>query len=189
MTHAEALELLRDGIAPVGGSWADLGAGGGTFTRALAEQLGPAGTVYALDRNPAVVALDAPASRGSARIVARRADFTRSFTLPPLDGILMANSLHFVRRKEHTLRTLLPTLRTGGRFLLIEYDLERGNPWVPFPLSWRAWQRLAPTVGLGPPRQLGRRRSRYGHRDLVASLAFKATPEGSGHEADVRSPR
>jgi ubiquinone/menaquinone biosynthesis C-methylase UbiE len=43
--------LIRGGVPNPGGVWADLGAGTGNFTWALAELLGADATVYALDRD------------------------------------------------------------------------------------------------------------------------------------------
>jgi SAM-dependent methyltransferase len=75
------------------------------------------------------------------------ADFTHPLILPPLDGIIMANALHFSRQKEQLVRRVKSCLRPGGRFLLIEYNTDRGNPWVPHPLSFATWQKLAPEIG------------------------------------------
>ena len=49
MDHADHVRLLRDGVTE-GGTWADLGAGTGAFTLALAELLGPGGEVIAVDQ-------------------------------------------------------------------------------------------------------------------------------------------
>ncbi len=49
MTHDDHVALLRGGIPGPGGVWADLGAGSGAFTLALAEQLGPSAEIYAVD--------------------------------------------------------------------------------------------------------------------------------------------
>jgi hypothetical protein len=35
VTHQDAVALIRDGVPYPGGSWADLGAGAGVFTRAV----------------------------------------------------------------------------------------------------------------------------------------------------------
>jgi ubiquinone/menaquinone biosynthesis C-methylase UbiE len=43
--------LIRGGVAEPGGIWADLGAGTGNFTWALAELLGLSATVHAIDRD------------------------------------------------------------------------------------------------------------------------------------------
>ena len=50
MDHADHVRLLREGVTR-GGTWADLGAGTGAFTLALAELVGPSGEVIAVDRD------------------------------------------------------------------------------------------------------------------------------------------
>jgi len=75
----------RDAVALLGGAvprgpavWADLGAGAGTFTRALAELLGPEARIYAVDRDPrAVAALERWAAKHTPTVVAVAADFIR----------------------------------------------------------------------------------------------------------------
>lgn len=174
MEHRHALELIRAGIPDAAGVWADLGAGSGTFSRALADLLGESGTVVAVDR--AALPPSRSAGAGAAQIVALQADLTRPLDLAPLgigplDGILMANALHFVRRQRRALAQLVPMLRSGGTLLLVEYDLQRATPWIPFPVSPDAFGRLAAEVGLSHPIEIGRRRSRFGPRDLYAALA------------------
>ena len=66
-------------------------------------------------------------------------DLTGPLDLPPLDGLVAANSLHFVARERQVdvVRQLATHLRPGGAFLVVEYDADRGNPWVPHPFSGR----------------------------------------------------
>src|SRR5215472_7997396 len=121
MDHADHLDLIRDGIAP--GAWADLGSGWGAFTLALADLLGPGGRIVSVDRDGGALrrqreAMEARFPGTAVEYV--RADFTAGPTLPPLDGLLMANSLHFVRRKEPFLALARAWLRPGGRLVLVE---------------------------------------------------------------------
>lgn len=51
MNQADLVELIRDGVAGAGTRWADLGAGEGAFTIALAELLGPSAHITAVDRD------------------------------------------------------------------------------------------------------------------------------------------
>ena len=79
------------------------------------------------------------------------ADYTRPLELPPLDGIVMANSLHFQRakRRRPVARTRLS--QRGGHLLLVEYNADHGNMWVPYPLSYPTWEKLAGANGLVTP--------------------------------------
>lgn len=170
MTHDEAVALIRLAVAP-GEAWAEVGAGHGTFTRALGELIGPTGSVWASDRDPAAVrTLEELALPGDATLRVARCDFTRSPDLPPADGVLMANALHFVRDQESVLRHLIDQLVPGGKLLLVEYDRTRGTPWVPYPVPPARFRELAVAVGLEEPEEVGRRASRY-HRAMYAAVA------------------
>src|SRR5262249_30135906 len=101
MTPSDAVDLLKPAIATRGGVWADLGAGEGTFTQALAELLGPESLVYAVDRDAnAVAELKRWAPTAPAKVTPVMGDFSLPFDPPGkalLDGMLFANSLHYVR--------------------------------------------------------------------------------------------
>src|SRR5262245_12950400 len=73
----DAIALLRPAVSATRGTWADLGAGTGTFTLALAELLGPGGRVFAVDRDGRALAqLRAAAARNQhAGIEIVQADF------------------------------------------------------------------------------------------------------------------
>jgi len=78
MTHDEACALIGGAVAR-GEAWAELGAGRGTFTRALGELVGGGGGVWASDRNPAAVrALRSLELPGGARLEVAGVDFTRA---------------------------------------------------------------------------------------------------------------
>ena len=91
------------------------------------------------------------------------ADLTGPLDLPELDGLVAANSLHYVARDRQVavIRALATHLRPGGRFVVVEYDADRGNPWVPHPFSYPSWERLAEAAGLTDTRRLGRVPSRF----------------------------
>lgn len=166
-----------------GGTWADIGAGTGAFTLALADLLGPGGRIVAVDR-------DAGALRENARLVAARfpgvtvqalvADLTRPLELPELDGLVAANSLHYVPRDRRVavVAALAAHLRPGGRFVVVEYDADRGNPWVPHPFSYPSWEWLAADVGLTGTQRLGRVPSRF-LDGIYSAVSRRASAEAS----------
>jgi SAM-dependent methyltransferase len=172
MNDREALALLRAAILSADGEvWADLGAGGGTFTRALAALVGASGHVYAVDADERAVAglqrwADSP--RGRPAITVVRADITQPLGLPPLDGVVMANVLHFVADQAGALARIAALLKPGGRLVLIEYEGRRANPWVPYPVSAARFAELAAGAGLAPPRIAASRPSAFGGELYVA---------------------
>jgi len=56
MDTRDAVALLAGAVPREAGTWADLGAGTGTFTRALVELLGATARIYAVDRDASAVA-------------------------------------------------------------------------------------------------------------------------------------
>ncbi len=164
MKHEDHVYLLRGGVDKPGGTWADLGSGTGAFTLALADLIGPAGEIYSVDK-------DQGALREQERTMRARfpgmtvhylvADFTRSLELPQLDGIVMANALHFQRNKDVVVQMVRRYLRPGGRLILIEYNADRGNMWVPYPLSYSTWETIARRSGFAETRLLARVASRF----------------------------
>lgn len=160
MNHNDHVKLLRGGVpADSGGVWADLGAGTGAFTLALADLLGAEGTIYAVDQhagalaqNQRYMALRFPATTLHTLV----ADFTGALDLPALDGIVMANALHFVshRVKDAVLDRLRVWLKPGGWLIMVEYDTDRGNRWVPYPMSYATWERLAARAGFTDTTQI-----------------------------------
>ena len=156
MKHADHVGLLRPANLPGGGTWVDLGAGTGAFTLALRELVGDQAVIYAVDKNrDGLGDLEREYARrfGETRSLRPfKADFSDAIELPPLDGALMANSLHFVRNKAALLQRVRALLKPGGVLLLVEYNVDRGNAWVPFPCSFRAFTDLAPQAGFGRPR-------------------------------------
>ena len=60
-------------------------------------------------------------------------------------------------------------LRPGGRLLLVEYDTDHGNRWVPYPLSYDTWEFLAARAGFTATRLLAVHPSRYFHRIYSAA--------------------
>lgn len=167
MDHDDHVELLRHGVPGDGGTWADLGSGRGAFTLALAELIGSAGHIYSVDKDAQALQHQEQVMRArfpEVRVTYQKGDFTQPLSLPYLDGIVMANALHFVRHgraQASAVTQIRDYLRPAGRLLLVEYGTDRGNRWVPYPLSFSSWQELASRCGFSHTSLLARRPSRF----------------------------
>src|SRR5947207_14665437 len=163
MDHADHVRLIRGAVGP-GETWLELGSGTGAFTLALADLLGPGGTIHSVDADRKSLLVQAEAVHGrfpAVRLEQRTADFTRPLGFAGMDGVLMANALHFVRDKAPVLALIRSYLKSGGRFVLVEYDADRGNHWVPHPIGYTTWLAVAPSAGFTQTRSLGRVPSRF----------------------------
>jgi SAM-dependent methyltransferase len=176
VTPEDARSIIEGGVRASGGTWADLGAGEGTFTRALAQILGAKAIVYAVERDQESLRmlrqLEQTADPTRARIIPVDADFTRELTLPALDGILAANSLHFVPRDRQgsLLARLARDLEPGAQLLIVEYERERGSPWVPYPISRSRLRRVARDAGLAEPTFIASAPSAFGGEIYSATV-------------------
>jgi ubiquinone/menaquinone biosynthesis C-methylase UbiE len=130
-----AIKLIRKGVRPDGTqTWADLGAGSGLFTQALAALLQEPSTIFAIDKTPSI---DERIVSSSTHIIkAIGTDFTNTNTLPPkLNGIILANSLHYVSDKRKFLNAIKKKLLPDGSLIIVEYEMTKANPWVPYPVT------------------------------------------------------
>lgn len=171
MTLHEAIDLIRKGVVPSSGTWADIGAGTGMFTLALMEIL-TEGKIMALDKSPhALYKIKAP---DHLKLEIIDADFNRPLDLPELDGIVMANALHYAKDHESALHHVSASLRLNGIFILVEYDTERKNePWVPNPVSFKKFQLLCKSAGLTDPIEIGRKKSIYNDGEIYVVVSKK----------------
>ncbi len=164
MNHNDHVNLLHNGVTGGGKLWADFGSGSGAFTLALADLLGEGGEIYSVDSNRVALREQERAMQAhfpATTVHYLTSDFTRPLELPLLDGIVMANSLHFQRDKAPVLQLVRCYLRPGGRFVLVEYNADHGNVWVPHPLSYPTWEKLARAQGFAGTRLLATVPSRF----------------------------
>lgn len=171
MNTSDAVALIQSAIPRAAATWADIGAGDGTFTRALAELLGRDARIYAVDRDArALASLRRWAARDGANVVPVEADFTELLELPePLDGLLIANALHFVREADIVLARLVALVRPAGRIVIIEYDRRAANRWVPYPIAMDRLPALTARAGLSAPAITATRPSAFGGILYVAA--------------------
>jgi trans-aconitate methyltransferase len=168
-----ALHLISGGVAEDTGpqAWAELGAGDGLFTRALSTRLPPKSRVYAFDRD--AHSLDQIKVHDGVALDTLHLDFVKqAMDVPPLDGVLMANALHFVKDQQVFLERLKKHIKPGGRLVIVEYDIDTPNTWVPYPLSYVSLQKLAERCGLNQIRRMASAPSRYQGSMYSAMIVF-----------------
>jgi len=173
MNHQDHVYLLQSGVPTPGDVWLELGSGEGAFTLALADLIGPTGTIYSVDLDQR--ALNTQEREMYARFPGTtvhylRADFSQPLNVPTVDGLLMANSLHFHRDKNAILQLVRGYLRPDGRLIMVEYNVDRGNTWVPHPISYPSWEKLARDNGFGKTRLIATKPSRF-LNEIYAALS------------------
>jgi len=187
VNHADHVQLIETGIERNrAGVWADFGAGSGAFTLALRDIAGPDAAIIAVDRDRASLqTLRAAMERQfpGTQLRLLQADIAGHLTLPPLDGIVAANAIHFVPLQDQKalLRRWRSYLKPEGRLIVVEYDADSGNRWAPHPMSYAAFRETARAAGFTDPVLLGSRPSRWLGRiysALTRPLPATAAPLG-----------
>lgn len=118
--------------------WADLGCGNGLFTKALAHLIDPGSIIYYVDSNQSSLN-EIPKQYNEQVFEKVQADFVKDhLPFEKLNGILMANSLHFVKDKTVFLQKLNSYLQKDSCLIIVEYDTDKANRWVPYPLSFQS---------------------------------------------------
>lgn len=176
----DAIEMLADsGVEALGTtSWADLGCGDGTFTLALAALLAAGSTIHAIDRDASALRHIPPKHNG-VRIETHRGDFTSgTWPFTDVDGILMANSLHYVDDQPAFIRACEKRMTAERRFLIVEYDTNAANRWVPYPVSQTRLRTLFAAAGYASIRTLHSRPSVFRRAPLYAAAV--APQSGTG---------
>jgi ubiquinone/menaquinone biosynthesis C-methylase UbiE len=171
VTVGEATELIAG--ARVDGEpvqWADLGCGDGVFTRALAGILPRGSVIHAIDRDRAALRR-IPKDYEGRTIVTHVGDFTaQPWPFSALDGVLLANSLHYVSHQPTLIRDCKRNMTSHGSFLIVEYDTDVPNRWVPHPVSFASLERMFGAAGYASIRMLGARPSIYQRARIYAAL-------------------
>jgi ubiquinone/menaquinone biosynthesis C-methylase UbiE len=167
MNHNDHVNLIKpaflDETPPA--SFADLGSGSGAFTFALRELIGSSANIYAVDKDSSSLKQLKQEYQtrfeNSDNLNIIVSDFSKPLTLPPLDGILMANSLHFFKDKIKVLKHIKTFLKPNGKLIVVEYNVDKGNMWVPYPFTFESFGKLAKEAGFTEPQLLTTHPSRF----------------------------
>jgi len=149
--------------------WADLGSGEGLFSRALASLLAADSTIYAVDQNKS--ALQKIKQQQKVMIKPTYADFVKDdLAFHDLNGILMANALHFVQDKTTLIKKLAGYCHKEHCFLIVEYDTDTPNPWVPYPLSFITLKQFFQQCGYKSVDKIHEVPSLYGRAKIYSAI-------------------
>jgi trans-aconitate methyltransferase len=167
MNLEDAINLIRPEKPFTETVWADLGCGRGLFTYALASLLPQHSTIYAIDKS-----MDAFIERaGFDGITIKEFEINfESNTLPSnLNGILMANSLHFVKDKNSFIARLstFPGLAT---VIIVEYDTDTSNRWVPYPISFLSLKNTFSHAGFSSVIKISEKPSAFNNGNLYSAI-------------------
>lgn len=171
MTLTEAINMINPAFQDSGNieKWADLGCGSGLYTSAMAEILSDGSEIYSIDKDNQTLPIVNPGIKTEFI----QHDFSKDLPkhIENLDGILMANSLHYILDKEQLLRNLKLKMKPKGRFVIIEYNTQRANSWVPYPISFIELKELFAKLGYPKTEKIAQRKSVYRNDVMYAAIA------------------
>ena len=126
---------------------------------ALAQLVAPGSTIYAIDFDQRALE-EIPDQYDGVEIRKTVGDIgSPSLRLPAVDGILTANTLHFIQEQQVFLRRLLSVT---DRFLVVEYERSKPNRWGPYPVGFERLRQLFTWAGVERVEKLATRPSLFG---------------------------
>ena len=149
MNLQDAIKLIQPAVIhqTQPSTWADLGCGSGLFTTALSSLLVQGSIVYAVDENKNALNKIKPIEGIELKKIV--SNFEKDeLPLQDLDGLLMANSLHYVKDKTTFVKKAMKWMKNESSFIIVEYDTNKSNHWVPYPISFDSLQKLFAEFGL-----------------------------------------
>ena len=112
-----------------------------------------------------------PENVGKVEIIKQEVDFTKlSFPEDKPSGILMANSLHFVRDKLPFLKTLKSRLAANGVLVIVEYEMTASSPWVPYPVDFISLGKLGRDAGFESVKKIATAPSKYQKNGIYSAM-------------------
>jgi len=171
MTLHEAITLIQNPniISDTKSIWADLGCGSGLFTHALASLLNEESIVYAIDKDVSTFRKVFPFKSAAIKTIELNFE-NAALPFDNLDGIMMANSLHFVKDKKNFLRNMKSNLNKNGSFIIVEYDTKVANQWVPYPVSFLRLKELFHSEGYKMVIKINERPSLFNRGNLYSAM-------------------
>lgn len=169
MRIAEAVQFIQNAFFTSENPqiWADLGCGNGVFTFALAQLLPAGSTIYAVDR---VSQKFSAQIENGVNIHFIKADIEKSeLHLPKLNGIIVANALHYVKKQSSKIIQLEEHFEQNKKFIIIEYDSTFSNQWVPYPIPFSTLKQLFPSDKYEITK-IAERSSIYGQGNMYCAL-------------------
>jgi ubiquinone/menaquinone biosynthesis C-methylase UbiE len=171
MKISTAIRLIKNGISesPEAQRWADLGAGDGFFTRALATTLPAQSSIVAVDQKASSLKA-VPWNNKVVSLTTQVGNFTLMNWGQDFSGILMANALHYVQDQAAFLTELKSKLSREGRLLVVEYERKQANQWVPNPISFEKLNVYSQSSGFSSIKKLEEAPSVYGGATIYSAV-------------------
>ena len=111
-------------VIPPGSKVADIGAGSGLFSRPIAQHIGRAGVLYAVDIDPGLLKIiDRRSQEEKLTNIRTVLAATDDPKLPePVDLAFICDALHHIGNQAAYLKTLAKYVKPGGRIAVIDFS-------------------------------------------------------------------
>jgi len=124
VARMQVARVIQTLIIPPGSKVADIGSGSGLFSRPIAEHVGRAGVVYAVDIDAGLLKIVERTSKeaGLANVRTVLAAMDDPKLPEPVDLAFICDALHHIGNHAAYLKTLAKYVKPGGRIAVIDFS-------------------------------------------------------------------